>query len=137
MFSSSPAATLLFFQINWSDIFSNINVWYIRAKTLRLFHSNRLVSSEICSVLWFWVLVLVAGASSVVALGIGLLIGAFAINTGGGNEFAYQAKINKFLKISSLVQNCIFVDNLYILMKRLRRQCWGISQKQYWQHVHS
>ena len=41
---------------------------------------------------------LVAGASSVVALGIGLLIGAFAINTGDGNEFAYQAKMKKVLK---------------------------------------
>ena len=50
---------------------------------------------------------LVAGASSVVALGVGLLIGAFAINTGGGNEFAYQAKIKNFNKISILVQNCI------------------------------
>ena len=38
---------------------------------------------------------LVAGASSVVALGIGLLIGAFAIDTSGGNEFAYQARITK------------------------------------------
>ena len=137
MFSSSPAATLLFSQINWSDIFSNINVWYIRAKTLRLSHSNRLVSSEISSVLWFLVSALVAGASSVIALGIGLLIGAFAINTGDGNEFAYQVKIKKVLKISILVQNCIFVDDFCILIKRIRRQCWGISQKQYWQYVHS
>ena len=50
---------------------------------------------------------LVAGASSVVALGIGLLIGAFAIDTSGGNEFAYQVRIKKLC-----FQNChIFICN--------------------------
>ena len=47
-----------------------------------------------------------AGASSVVALGIGLLIGAFAINTGGSNEFAYQVKV----KLFSVLQKVYFLS---------------------------
>ena len=64
---------------------------------------------------------LVAGASSVVALGIGLLIGAFAIDTSGGNEFAYQARITKeyALKYVIFVPSRIFVDNFGILIKRI------------------
>ena len=59
---------------------------------------------------------LVAGASSVVALGVGLLIGAFAIDTSGGNEFAYQAKITKIYVVINVlfIQKRIFVgDFLY------------------------
>ena len=63
---------------------------------------------------------LVAGASSVVALGIGLLIGAFAIDTSGGNEFAYQARITNeyrmecFQKLSWQFHTFVYNFDIFI-----------------------
>ena len=54
-----------------------------------------------------------AGASSVVALGVGLLIGAFAINT-GGNEFAYQVKSKKSSILCYFENNSIFSFMIFV-----------------------
>ena len=54
-----------------------------------------------------------AGASSVVALGVGLLIGAFAINT-GGNEFAYQVKSKKSSILCYFENNSLFSFMIFV-----------------------